>query len=112
LKYNKVYINHILDEIDFVINESKELRFDDLVKDKVLKRAIIRSLEIIGEATKNISNEFREKYPDVEWKKMAGIRDKLIHEYFGIDWNIVWDIVNNQIPRLNEKIRNILKEIS
>jgi len=112
LKHNKVYINHILDEIDFVINESKELRFDDLVKDKVLKRAIIRSLEIIGEATKNISNEFREKYPDVEWKKMAGIRDKLIHEYFGIDWNIVWDIVNNQIPRLNEKIRNILKEIS
>jgi len=71
----------------------------------------LRSLEVIGEATKNISMDFREKHSNIKWKDLAGLRDKLIHKYFGIRWDIVWDIVKTRIPELKEKIQSILKEI-
>ena len=71
----------------------------------------MRSLEVIGEATKNISMDFREKHSNIKWKDLAGLRDKLIHKYFGIRCDIVWDIVKTRIPELKEKIQSILKEI-
>jgi len=111
LKHDRIYLEHIIDETAFIIKESRQLKFDDLIKNEVLKRAIIRSLEIIGEAIKNISKELKDRHPDIEWKKIAGIRDKLIHDYFGVDWNIVWDVINVQIHDLNVKINKILKEI-
>ena len=89
MKHDSVYLEHIIDETAFIIKESRELRFEDLIKNEILKRAIIRSLEIIGEAVKNISKELKDRHTDIEWKKIAGIRDKLIHDYFGVDWNIV-----------------------
>ena len=89
MKDDKVFIKHILDEINFIIDETKELDYDSLMNDEILKRAFIRSLEIIGEATKNISSEFRETHPDIEWREMSGLRDKLIHFYFGVDWETV-----------------------
>ncbi|MHB1375916.1 MAG: HepT-like ribonuclease domain-containing protein [Candidatus Humimicrobiaceae bacterium] len=111
MKHDSIYLEHIIDETAFIIKEGRELSFEDLIKSEILKRAIIRSLEIIGEAVKNVSKELKDKYPDIEWKKIAGIRDKLIHDYFGVDWNIVWDVINIQIPDLNVKINKILKEI-
>ena len=111
MKHDRIYLEHIIDETAFIIKESRELRFEDLIKNEILKRAIIRSLEIIGEAVKNISKELKDKHPDIEWKKIAGIRDKLIHDYFDVDWNIVWDVINIQIHDLNVKINKILKEI-
>lgn len=111
MKHDRIYLEHIIDETAFIIKESRQLKFDDLIKNEVLKRAIIRSLEIIGEAIKNISKELKDRHPDIEWKKIAGIRDKLIHDYFGVDWNIVWDVINVQIHDLNVKINKILKEI-
>ena len=75
---------------------------------ETLKRAFVRSLEVIGEATKNLPNDFREKYPGVAWKQMAGMRDKLIHNYFGIDYDVVWDVVSSEIPTLDLAIKTIL----
>ena len=111
MKQDEVFIRHILDEIDFLIDSSKGLEYEVLIKDETLKRAFVRSLEVIGEATKNISSQFRQKHPDIEWRELAGLRDKLIHRYFGVQWEIVWDVVKNQIPELKERIERILKEL-
>ena len=85
------------------------MTYKEFVKDETLKRAFVRSLEIIGEATKKISEAFKKNYPDISWKEMASMRDVLIHVYFGINYTIVWDVVINYIPPLLDKIREIVK---
>jgi uncharacterized protein with HEPN domain len=98
-------LKHILDEVEFFV-------FCPccLASDETRKRAFVRSLEIIGEATKNITKEFQAKYPDVAWKSMARMRDRLIHHYFGVDYPIVWDTVQTDIPILKTQIQEILRE--
>jgi len=77
-----------------------------------MQRAVIRSIEIIGEATKNLSNTLKEQYPDVPWRLIAGTRDKLIHAYFEVDWVIVWNILQSEIPVLGENVQAILDDLS
>lgn len=72
----------------------------EFINDEVLKKAFIRSIEVIGEASKHIPHNIRKKYPKIEWKAIAGTRDKLIHDYFGVDYDLVWDIIINKIPLL------------
>jgi len=110
LKDDKVYIRHILDEVHFIIDKSTDLSCEDLTKDETLKRAFARSLEIIGEAAKNISPDFREKHPEINWRDLSGLRDKLIHHYFGVNWNRVWDVLQNIIPDIKNKLEKILEE--
>jgi hypothetical protein len=97
-----VLIKHILEETSFILNHTKNLSREDYLSDEVLCRASIRSIEIIGEATKKLSDEFKSKHSSIEWKKIAGTRDKLIHDYYGIDYDIVWDILTTKIKELHQ----------
>jgi uncharacterized protein with HEPN domain len=103
------YLKHILDETEFISQKVTGLDRDDFQKDEVLKRAVVRSLEIIGEATKKLPDTFREGHNRIDWRAIAGTRDKLIHDYFGIDYDIIWDIVTNEIAELRTQIEAILK---
>lgn len=110
LKHEIEYLKHIRDECEFIIAKSEELTQNLFYQDETLKRAFMRSIEIIGEATKSVSTEFRLKNPDIDWKKIAGMRDVLIHSYFGVDYTIVWDVIINHIPDLKNRIKEILNE--
>ena len=80
------------------------------MKDPIMIRAFTRSLEIIGEAVRNLPQDFKEKYPNVPWKEIAGMRNKLIHEYFGVNYGIIWRTVKEDIPRLRTQINEIFKK--
>ncbi len=101
MKKVKPYLEHILQECEFLKENSEGLEYDDFIKDPVMMRAFVRSLEVIGEAVRNLPQEFREKHPDIPWKEIAGMRNKLIHEYFGVNYRIVWETVKRDIPELN-----------
>ena len=103
------YLEHIIDAVNDIESFTKGLTKSKFLKNKLRQSAVIRQLEIIGEASKNLPENFREKYSEVEWKKIAGTRDKIIHHYFGIDLNTVWDIVKKDLPDLKRKIIAILK---
>ncbi|MHA1948079.1 MAG: HepT-like ribonuclease domain-containing protein [Candidatus Hodarchaeales archaeon] len=110
MKHEIEYLRHIRDECEYVLTKSEKLTQEQFIQDETLKRAFVRSIEIIGEASKNISDVFRLKYPNIDWKKIAGMRDVLIHSYFGVDYRIVWDVIRNHIPVLYHRIKEILNE--
>ena len=109
MKDDVVFIRHILEEVNYIIRKTGSLSYEDFVNDETLTKAVARSLEIIGEATKNLSVSFREKHPDVRWRELAGLRDKLIHQYWGVNLEIVWDVIRNLIPGIEEKLKRILE---
>ncbi len=87
-----------------------DLSKDDFLQNETLKRAVVRSLEIIGEATKKIPADFKVKWGSIKWKNMAGMRDRLIHDYMGVNYSIVWDVVKNKIPELYDQIIEVIKK--
>jgi len=106
---NLELLRHIRDEIDFTLLYTKSKTQEQLLQDDVLCRAVVRSIEIIGEAAKKIDEEFKSEHPQIEWKKIAGTRNKLIHEYFGVDYDIIWDIIQNKLPELKDFVDEIIK---
>ncbi len=105
------YIQDILNSIEEIEEFIEGFKFDDFIEDKKTINAVIRSLEIIGEAAKNIPKSIRSDYSEVPWKLMAGMRDKLIHEYSGINTEIVWKTTQEDIPKLKPLIEKIEQEI-
>lgn len=105
------YINHILDAIKDVEESLKGLTKNQFVKNKDVKEANIRRIEIIGEAVKNISQNLKDKHKEIEWTKIAGTRDKMIHNYFGVNLDIIWDIIKINLPDLKIKILKIKEDL-
>ncbi len=104
---DSLYLKHIINAISRIEEYTREIGYEDFIKNHLVQDGVIRQIEIIGEATKRLSNDIREKYSDVPWKDIAGMRDKLIHDYFGIDIDAVWDTVEKDLPVLKKKIINI-----
>ncbi len=104
------YLRHILIEADYLVEQCDSLSKEQLLANETLRRAFVRSLEVIGEAAKKVPDTFREQHPEVEWRAMAGMRDRLVHGYFGVDYELVWDVVKNKVPVLREQIGHILRD--
>ena len=107
----RLFIEDILESIKLIEKYIKNISKENLDNNQKLKDSIVRRLEIIGEAVKNIPDNFRKKYPEVPWKKIAGLRDIIIHTYFSLDLDITWDIIKKDLPDLKEKMLKIRTEL-
>lgn len=105
------YLADILDAMEKVGRFTQGITFEEFSADDRTNFAVVRALEIIGEATKNIPTQIREKYPEVPWKHMAATRDKIIHEYIGVDLAIVWKTVKEEVPAVRPVIEKVLQEL-
>ena len=109
-KEPKEYLRHIQDECTYIISVTENLALDEFMADETLKRAVVRSLEIIGEATKKIPADYKVQWNSIPWKNMAGMRDRLIHDYIGVNYAIVWDVMKNKIPDMHAQISKFIQE--
>ena len=107
---SNVYLEDILNSTKKIFEYTQGMDFHSFLKNNLVSDAVIRNLLVIGEAAKHIPAEIRKKHPEIEWKKMAGLRDTLVHGYAGISLTIVWDVVENKLPELEKAIKQILKE--
>ena len=104
----KVFLAHILESIQLIEEYSKKVTAAKFYKDRAVQDAIIRRLEIIGEAVKNLPISFKTNWPDIPWKQIAGMRDILIHEYFDVDLSLTWKVVKKELPQIKKKLSKIL----
>ena len=107
----KDYILDVLSSIQEIGEFTKDMNFEEFIKDRKTVNAVIRSLEVMGEAVKKIPVEIRDRYPEIPWKYIAGMRDKLIHEYHGVDLEIVWEVVKKEVPPLKQLFEKILIDL-
>lgn len=110
-KDDMVFVQYILESIENIEKFSKGISKENFIKNRLKQSAIIRELEIIGEASKNLSEDFRKEHNEIEWKPISGFRDKLIHHYFGLELNRVWNILEEDLPKLKKQIIIMKKDL-
>lgn len=108
----KIFLEHIKESIEEIERHTENMSEKEFMDDTKTQDAVFRRIEIIGEAVKNIPPDFKRKNTQVEWREIAGTRDKLIHEYFGVDLDLVWEIINKDIPKLKKQILKILETLN
>ena len=107
----KIFLTHILDSINLIEEQIKGKSKLDFLKSKQLQDSVIRRIEIIGEAIKNIPNDIKKNYSQIPWKEITGMRDILIHQYFGVDLDLTWQVIDKDLPRLKRQILDISKKM-
>ncbi len=110
IRDDKVYLSHILKSISFIEKYCAKLTLREFYKNEILQNAMVRQLEIIGEAANSVSKATRNKLTTVEWYKIIGMRNKLIHEYFGVDLNVVWTTIKEELPQLKKAVTEYLSD--
>ncbi len=106
----RLFLDDILDAIDKIKTYTAQMSYDEFKEKQMPKDAVFRNLEIIGDAVKNIKDEIKLEHKEVDWKAIAGMRDKITHGYFGIDTKVVWQTIQNKLPELKTQIQKILEE--
>jgi uncharacterized protein with HEPN domain len=107
----KLFIKDIISAMKSIEEFVEGLSLDEVKEDDKTSSAVIRKFEIIGEATRHVPEDLKEKYPDIPWKRMAGMRDRLIHAYFGVDYRLVWEAIKIDIPKLRPRLEEVLAEL-
>ncbi|WP_423792286.1 DUF86 domain-containing protein [Methanocaldococcus indicus] len=107
----KAFLYDILSYMDDIIEFTKDMDYEEFINNKAIKYAVIRCLEVIGEAVKKIPKDISEKYPHIPFRELARMRDKLIHQYFGVDYLVVWETAKYEIPEIKREFEKIIKDI-
>lgn len=105
-----IFLQHILESIELIEKRAESVTREEFIENVDLQDAIIRRLEIVGEAVRNLPKEFRQEYSDIDWQNPAGMRNTLIHGYFEVDLDVVWDTILNDLPPFKEQIKKLLEE--
>ena len=105
------FLEDILEAIERIEEYTEDMDYKDFKNDRKTVDAVLRNLEVIGEAVKNLSEDIKKRYPEIEWRRIAGMRDRLIHGYFGVNLQIIWETIQKRIPELKAQISSILEEV-
>jgi len=106
------YLADILEAIRRILDYTQDLTYDGFLRSPMIQDAVLRNLQVVGEATNKLSSTLQANYPDMPWQVMAGMRDKIVHDYFGIDYQVVWDVARGDLPQLMLQVETILREVA